>query len=317
MSTPRKRWFKVADSVLREDWDDWTLATVTRLMAWLNQRRARDGVDDQYAGEALIGEHDAMVITRIKRPHVALQRLARLPLDAGLTSASASLEQVHSGSAVRLNWSKFANFQRSNTRESDKKLPTPGSSDLRSPISGTEEKKEEKKETSADADAPPNEPTATASPAEDPAPPDVAPDPASKEKPAKLAPPEAMQFAEDYRSALVAKRPGFKQPTPAAFARWVDQARLMLQERPLEEARALARWLFEGECKEARFWLPNVLSVPKFRDKYETMAAQKARSEGSHEENQRGNGGSGRPRTIRDAAEKLLRDYGQASGGSA
>ena len=111
MSTPRKRWFKVADSILREDWDDATLASAMRLMAWLNQRWARDGIPHSEAGTAVIGEHDAMLITHLRRPKDALKRLASLPLVAGWTSASADLDSAQSPTRCTLKWSKFPEFQ--------------------------------------------------------------------------------------------------------------------------------------------------------------------------------------------------------------
>jgi hypothetical protein len=42
VATPLKRWFRVADSVAREPWDNDTLAAVVRLMAHMNTRRSRD-----------------------------------------------------------------------------------------------------------------------------------------------------------------------------------------------------------------------------------------------------------------------------------
>lgn len=148
MATPRKHWFKVADSVLREEWSNDTLATHVRLMAWLNQRWARDGIEHEKAGSAVIGGFDAMAITGVKRAHVALQRLASHPLVAGLTSARASLvgvcpssgallENTQSPTAVLLEWSKFSEFQEYGSR-----LPPgddPGSRPHRAPpVSGSD-----------------------------------------------------------------------------------------------------------------------------------------------------------------------------------
>jgi hypothetical protein len=102
---------RISDLVLDESWDDATLATVIRLLAWMRQRWARERLGSAEACEAVISEHDAMRITNLRRPHVALQRLARLPLDAGLSSARASLETTQSASSVRLKWPKVAEYQ--------------------------------------------------------------------------------------------------------------------------------------------------------------------------------------------------------------
>lgn len=147
MATPRKHWFKVADSVLREEWSNDTLATHVRLMAWLNQRWARDGIEHEKAGSAVIGGFDAMAITGVKRSHVALQRLASHPLVAGLTSARAALvgvcqssgallENTQSPTAVLLEWSKFSEFQEYGSR-------SPGSSCPVAAPSGTKPRKKE------------------------------------------------------------------------------------------------------------------------------------------------------------------------------
>lgn len=142
MTTPRKHWFKVADSILREEWSDGTLATHVRLMAWLNQRWARDGIEHSEAGSAVIGALDAMAITGTKRPHIALQRLASHPSVARLTSASASLvshcqatgellADTQHPTGVLLKWDKFSIFQEYGSRSpgSDFPVPSPPISD--------------------------------------------------------------------------------------------------------------------------------------------------------------------------------------------
>lgn len=100
------------------------------------------------------------------------------------------------------------------------------------------------------------------------------------EKPVAKAPPEvppdAAKFADDFVAALVRVHDGFRPPTPAAFESWRQDARRMLaiDKRPIDEARALAAWLFAGTDEGAVFWRSVVLSVPKFREKYEQMKAK-------------------------------------------
>ncbi len=55
---------------------------------------------------------------------------------------------------------------------------------------------------------------------------------------------------------------------PAITRAWVDAARLLLERdgRPLEEAERLVRW-----CQADSFWRANILSLPKFREKYDQL----------------------------------------------
>jgi hypothetical protein len=142
MATPRSRHVRISDLILDEDWPDWVLATVVRLIAWLRRRWAREHLTAAEAVEAVISARDAMRITRTHRPHVALRRLAELPLVAGLSSASAALEHDQRGTRVRLTWPKVADYQGWSARESgrdepeDRPLRRPGA---RRPAHGTGE----------------------------------------------------------------------------------------------------------------------------------------------------------------------------------
>lgn len=111
---------------------------------------------------------------------------------------------------------------------------------------------------------------------------------------------ESSGFARDFLDGLKAVHQGFR--APPNFGRWENEARLLLErdQRPLAEAQELARWLFESSSSEAEFWRGNVLSVPKFRQKYDQLRAQKRRSEC------RGH----RPGPI----EQMIREYGNGEG---
>lgn len=65
---------------------------------------------------------------------------------------------------------------------------------------------------------------------------------------------------------------GSKRPTIGKG--WLDAARLMIDNdhRTVEDAAALIRW-----CQQDEFWRGNILSMPKFREKYDQLrlAAQK------------------------------------------
>src|SRR5262245_30637917 len=109
--TPRSRYLRISDLVIDEDWSNDTAATFLRLLCWMRQRWAGERLTAEQAVEACIGAADAMRITGCRREHVALQRLSRWPLEAGLTTASASLETIKGVSRVRLRWPKVAEFQ--------------------------------------------------------------------------------------------------------------------------------------------------------------------------------------------------------------
>lgn len=100
--------------------------------------------------------------------------------------------------------------------------------------------------------------------------------------------PDGDTFAADFRESLAVAHPGIKPPNPAAFEAWRKAARLMLDtdRRPLAEARALARWLFTDPGGNAAFWRKNVLSVPKFREKYDQLRANQTevKASGAHQQ---------------------------------
>jgi len=55
---------------------------------------------------------------------------------------------------------------------------------------------------------------------------------------------------------------------PAITRAWLDAARLLLERdgRAPEEAERVLRW-----CQADEFWRGNILSLPKFRDKYDQL----------------------------------------------
>jgi len=121
MATPRKHWFKVADQILREPWDNDTLACAVRLMAWLNQRWARDRPGDAERARAVISQTDIMAISGKRRADVALKSLQRL---ADVVSISVERR----GDVVSISWPKYAKFQSSESESREvraRELPAP------------------------------------------------------------------------------------------------------------------------------------------------------------------------------------------------
>ena len=67
---------------------------------------------------------------------------------------------------------------------------------------------------------------------------------------------------------------GSKRPTVTKA--WRDAARLMLDKdgRTEHEVLRAIDWCQRGDTKSARFWRPNVMSMPKLRDKFDPMRLQ-------------------------------------------
>lgn len=86
-------------------------------------------------------------------------------------------------------------------------------------------------------------------------------------------PPEAVALCELLADLIEGN--GSKRPT--VTEKWKNEARLMLERdgRPYEEIEALIRW-----CQADPFWNANVMSMPKFRTKYDTLRLQSTRTNG-------------------------------------
>lgn len=78
MSTPRKHWFRVADSVSHEPWSNDVAAAFMRLGAHLNTRWARDGRSAADACRDRLSVGVAMSITGARSFQAAVERLAEL-----------------------------------------------------------------------------------------------------------------------------------------------------------------------------------------------------------------------------------------------
>ena len=84
---------------------------------------------------------------------------------------------------------------------------------------------------------------------------------------------------------------------PANFAAWVkeEDKLLRLDKRPLEEAKQVLGW-----SQHDMFWRGNILSMPKFREKYDQLKLQM--------QNKRGNGMASKPSALPSPAGKYKVD---------
>lgn len=142
----------------------------------------------------------------------------------------------------------------------------------------------------ASASLPPDDETTTPTP-----PVEAIPEPKPAPKPKRPEPPrdDVNQLCGRLRDAVT--NGGFRKPNVTED--WRRQARLLLDadKRELGQALRLIDW-----ATSHSFWAPNVLSMPKFREKYDQLLGQ-ARHE--HQQAQRPNG----PRTVDDKIADLQR----------
>ncbi|MFT8592446.1 MAG: hypothetical protein ABF747_02380 [Bifidobacterium sp.] len=76
--------------------------------------------------------------------------------------------------------------------------------------------------------------------------------------------PDAVALCDHLRQRIIDN--GSKPPK--VTKRWLTEARLLIEtdRRPLQQAHALIDW-----CQQDSFWSPNIQSMPKFREKYDTL----------------------------------------------
>lgn len=106
--TARRHWFRVADSVAREDWSNDVAATFLRLGGMLNTRWARDGLNPSEACSIVLRPADLMACT-------GSQSLARARRIVRALAAHLSLTVDEQGANTRLEWPKWSEFQRLDT----------------------------------------------------------------------------------------------------------------------------------------------------------------------------------------------------------
>jgi hypothetical protein len=160
VATPRKHWLRLYESLLDEDWDDATLASLVRLMCWLNRRWARDGIPHHEAGRATIPMLQLMTLMRRRRPERALERLRAC-------AAAVTMTYEVGATSVTIDWPKFSILQEYGERHRPVTGQSPGSDrvvnalETPSPTptptpTPEEEKKREEPERCAPPAAPPN-----------------------------------------------------------------------------------------------------------------------------------------------------------------
>lgn len=121
MSTPRKNWFKVPDSIAFDAMSNDQLATLIRLQGYMNTRWARDGKRAEDRGTVSLNSRMVMTLTGKGRRDVAVTLLRSL---ADVSSMSVRCL----GDVVEIGWPKYAEFQCSPSRESPPPISKPSPS---------------------------------------------------------------------------------------------------------------------------------------------------------------------------------------------
>ncbi len=279
LATPRKRWFRVADSILRDPLPrDQKLALIL-LMAHLNTRWARDGIETSEAGKCTLSAGALADITGLKRIRSGFALLSKL---SGSVSIAVSLENGF----VSVVWPKYAHFQRS---PSDVGAESGTEKALSDSDSNPSDKRRPSRHPAGAGVGPPND------------------NHSAREKPPVSIPAE--QFANDFRIAMRQREPDCKLPSPSAYAGWERAADgiFRIDKRDKDEVYDVAQWLFRSSDSGADFWRANIRSVTKFRKQYEVLRARMG------SENRKANGTTGKKSGLLQAAQELY--DGVESGG--
>lgn len=116
MATARRHWFRVADSVAREDWSNDVAATFLRLGGMLNTRWARDGLNPDEACRIVLRPADLMACT-------GSQSLARARRIVNELAAHLSIVVREHGANTSLEWPKWSEFQKLDALKTPAKRP--------------------------------------------------------------------------------------------------------------------------------------------------------------------------------------------------
>jgi hypothetical protein len=262
LATPRKHWFRVADSVLNEAWSNNELAALIRLMAYLNTRWARSGLGHDEACSAEIPTAAVMQITGRGRADIARSSLERLAILTGISVQC-------SPKVCLIEWPKWADFQELRSRkrpEIARESPCPH------PHPQTHKKREEKKESEQSAaDAAPRGGLQVSNP------------PPPQKPPLRDPSPEALEIFDLLVRSIQQSMPGASVPPRGAdrWRRWcVELERLHVHGEP--GGRGGFEWKDIGDVVE---WLPThergdfrwglvIRSATKFRKHFARLLAE-------------------------------------------
>ena len=159
MATPRKKWVKVEDSIGRDDLSNDELATLIRLMTYLNTQWARDGLNGEAAARILLRPVDLMACTGSE----SLARARRI-IDA--CSVKVELTVTRYSKNTEVFWPKYLVAQGLDTPEQGKpgetlgnKSPPPQDARRKTQTQDARRNKNKAQAPAADAAPPPEKPS--------------------------------------------------------------------------------------------------------------------------------------------------------------
>lgn len=250
MASDRRSYVRIADSVIREPWDDATLADLVRLAAFLNTRWARDRLLADEAGDAFLRPQEIMLVTNTTHPTRARQRLLRLPERSGALTLSVAEEVACGVTGVRVRWPEFVEFQGYRDRD----VPEPrGNLGAKRPPPHPQ-KQPHKKRSRAHARAQASE--------------------------------KALELSEHFAKRIL-EGPVQYAKAPTDLSPWAEDIDRMLRldKIPVDEIRAVIDWATADS-----FWASHILSTRKLREKFPTLLANMRRPPNtpSHKDSVRG-----------------------------
>jgi hypothetical protein len=151
MATDRRAYVKIPDAILREPWDDATLADMIRLQVFLNTRWARDRLSAEEAGRVFLGPQEMMLITHTKNVTRARNRLLALAERSGGVTLDARSATVGRSKGVIIEWPKFPKEQGYYDRDRPKLGVISGQSRPPQTLPQTHKQEEKNKEPAAAA----------------------------------------------------------------------------------------------------------------------------------------------------------------------
>ena len=81
---------------------------------------------------------------------------------------------------------------------------------------------------------------------------------------------ENLEQANYHLQSIISYMPNFKKPSKQELKEWAISMRLMIEKdnRVLDEIKEIIDWISAGNCEDAIFWQPNILSTPKLRKQF-------------------------------------------------
>lgn len=81
---------------------------------------------------------------------------------------------------------------------------------------------------------------------------------------------DATRIADYLHKKILSNKPNFKQPNLTIWAKDIDLA-MRIDKRSVQELKGCIDWIY---TEQGSFWIPNIMSCKKLREKFDTMESQ-------------------------------------------